>query len=113
MNGFGKALMIGLLASGFAAPLASADEHKHDAAGAAAAGGQGQTIGQHTMKATVEDVDTKTGIVDVKTEVGELKLHFPPQAAAKLKKGEDIQVQLGYQPAKAKGAGAEGSGGSE
>lgn len=57
--------------------------------------------GVHRMPATVIDFDRETGIVDLKTSVGELKVHFPPAALKDLKKGDAVQLQLGLRKAKA------------
>lgn len=57
--------------------------------------------GVHRMPATVIDFDRETGIVDLKTSVGELKVHFPPAALKGLKKGDAVQLQLGLRKAKA------------
>ena len=56
--------------------------------------------GVHRMPATVIDFDHETGIVDLKTSVGELKVHFPPAALKDLKKGDAVQLQLGLRKAK-------------
>lgn len=60
----------------------------------------GGFTGVHRMAATVIDFDRETGIVDLKTDVGELKVHFPPAALADLKKGDAVQLQLGLRKAK-------------
>lgn len=57
--------------------------------------------GVHRMPATVIDFDRETGIVDLKTDVGELKVHFPPAALTGLKKGDAVQLQLGFRKTKA------------
>lgn len=57
--------------------------------------------GVHRMPATVVDFDKETGIVDLKTDVGELKVHFPPAALTGLKKGDAVQLQLGFRKTKA------------
>lgn len=57
--------------------------------------------GVHRMSATVIDFDRETGIVDLKTSVGELKMHFPPAALTGLKKGDAVQLQLGLRKPKA------------
>lgn len=74
-----------------AGAIAAAGETRPARATGAAAG----FTGMHRMDATVVDFDRETGIVDLKTDVGELKLHFPPAALAGLKKGDAVQVQLG------------------
>lgn len=70
-------------------------------AGAAAGGGSGgDLMGIHTMSGTIEDIDKESGVVDLKTAVGDLKLHFPPQSLANVKEGDQIEVQLGFNPQK-------------
>ena len=61
----------------------------------------GEFTGVHRMPATVVDFDHETGIVDLKTSVGELKVHFPPAALKGLKKGDAVQLQLGLRKEKA------------
>lgn len=51
-------------------------------------------MGQHDMAGTVDSVD-KNGFVDVKTGLGELKVHFPG-ASQHLKKGDRIILHLSY-----------------
>ncbi len=62
-------------------------------------GMHGKAAGAHSMKGTVEDLDTQTGMVTLKTNEGELKLHFPPKSLAQIKKGDQIQVHLSFTPA--------------
>ena len=57
--------------------------------------------GVHRRPATVVDFDKVTGSVDLKTAVGELKVHFPPAALTGLKKGDAVQLQLGFRKTKA------------
>jgi hypothetical protein len=40
-------------------------------------------------------VDAKKGWIDVKTSEGSMKLHFPPEALANVKKGDAVSVELG------------------
>ena len=40
-------------------------------------------------------VDAKKGWVDVKTSEGSMKLHFPPDTLANVKKGDSVSVELG------------------
>ena len=54
----------------------------------------GQLMGEHSMSGTVESVDSN-GMVHVKAEGMNLRLHFP-QASQNLKKGDKITVHLGY-----------------
>jgi len=50
----------------------------------------------HTMPATVNSVDTKTGIVDVTAGGMSLKVHFPPKSVADLKSGDQITLHMGF-----------------
>ena len=54
----------------------------------------GQLMGEHSMSGTVESVNSN-GMVHVKSEGMNLRLHFP-QASQNLKKGDKITVHLGY-----------------
>lgn len=56
----------------------------------------GKKMGTHSMSGTVDDIDSETGIVDLKTDVGVLKLHFPPKSLANVKKGDKLKVSLGF-----------------
>jgi hypothetical protein len=64
------------------------------AAGTAAAGMKHQ--GEHSMSGTVTDIDHKTGMLSLKTEAGELELHFPPQALKEVKEDDQLTVHLGF-----------------
>ena len=55
----------------------------------------GDTMGRHTMDGQVTKVDAKKGWIDVKTSEGSMKLHFPPEALANVKKGDSVSVELG------------------
>lgn len=57
-------------------------------------GGKTGLLGAHDMSGTVESV-SQSGIVEVKTDDGTLKLHFP-KASQNLKKGEKITLHLSY-----------------
>jgi hypothetical protein len=50
---------------------------------------------RHTMDGKVTMVDAKKGWIDVKTAEGSMKLHFPPEALANVKKGDSVSVELG------------------
>jgi hypothetical protein len=63
-------------------------------------GGSSDLMGTHKMSGTIEDIDKEKGVVDLKTEVGDLKLHFPPQSLTDVKEGDRIEVQLGFNPQK-------------
>ncbi len=67
------------------------------AAGTAAAGMKYQ--GEHSMSGTVTDIDHTTGLLSLKTEAGELELHFPPQALKEVKEGDQLTVHLGFSKA--------------
>lgn len=60
---------------------------------------QQDAMGQHDMTGTVESVNAK-GMVDVRTAVGTLRVHFPG-ASRELKKGEKITLHLSYTAAPA------------
>ena len=51
--------------------------------------------GRNTIEGQVTKVDAKRGWVDVKTSEGSMKLHFPPDALANVKKGDTVSVDLG------------------
>jgi hypothetical protein len=55
----------------------------------------GEMMGHHTMEGQVTKVDAKRGWVDVKTREGSMKLHFPPEALAAVKKGDSVSIELG------------------
>ena len=52
-------------------------------------------MSRHTMDGQVTKVDAKKGWIDVKTSEGSMKLHFPPDALANVKKGDSVSVELG------------------
>ena len=61
--------------------------------------------GKHSMDGEVTKVDAKKGWIDVKTSEGSMKLHFPPEALADIKKGNRVTVDLAIKdngPAKPK-----------
>ena len=65
----------------------------------------GDMTGQHSMDGQVTKVDAKKGWIDVKTSEGSMKLHFPPDALANVKKGDSVTVELGLKdngPSKSK-----------
>jgi hypothetical protein len=64
-------------------------------ASAQAAKPAGDMTGHHSMEGQVTKVDAKKGWVDVKTSEGSMKLHFPPEALANIKKGDSVTVELG------------------
>src|SRR5262250_937224 len=52
-------------------------------------------MNRHTMDGQVTKIDPKRGWIDVKTSEGSMKLHFPPEALANVKKGDSVSVELG------------------
>jgi hypothetical protein len=50
---------------------------------------------RHTMDGQVTKVDAKKGWIDVKTADGSMKLLFPPEALANVKKGDSVSIELG------------------
>jgi hypothetical protein len=52
--------------------------------------------GEHSMSGTVTDIDPQTGKLSLNTGVGELELHFPPQALKDVKEGDQLTVHLGF-----------------
>jgi len=55
-----------------------------------------KVLGLHTMPATVNATDPKTGTVEVTAGSMALKVHFPPPAMASLKTGDQITLHMGY-----------------
>ena len=50
--------------------------------------------GKHVMEGRVTKVDAKRGWIDVKTQEGSMKLHFPPAALEGVKAGDSVSVEL-------------------
>jgi cold shock CspA family protein len=73
------------------------------ATGKPAAGKMAGTRGQHKMMGEVTKIDSTKGMVTLKTDEGDLDLHFPPSALQGIKEGDRVEVQLSIRPA---GAGA-------
>jgi hypothetical protein len=44
----------------------------------------------------VTDIEHQTGMLSLDTGVGELKLHFPPQAIKDIQEGDQMTVHLGF-----------------
>jgi hypothetical protein len=68
-------------------------------------GAMADAKGRHSMDGQVTKVDSKRGWIDVKTSEGSMKLHFPPDALADVKKGDSVTVDLAIKdngPAKKK-----------
>jgi hypothetical protein len=61
--------------------------------------------GDHSMSGTVTEIDHQTGKLSLETGVGELELHFPPQALKEVTEGDQITVHLGF----SKGGAASGT----
>jgi len=55
--------------------------------------------GQHKMMGEVTKIDSAKGMVSVKTDEGDMDLHFPPSALQGLKEGDRVEVQLSIRPA--------------
>ena len=53
-------------------------------------------MGKHDMTGTIEKIDQAKGMVELKTEVGTLNVHFPPPSIKDLKVGDTITVSLSY-----------------
>jgi hypothetical protein len=66
----------------------------------------GSLRGQHRMMGEVTKIDESKGSLTLKTDEGELDLHFPPTALRGIKEGDRVEVQLAIRPAGATGAGA-------
>jgi hypothetical protein len=54
--------------------------------------------GQHTMAGTVTSIDKKAGMMGLKTDEGQLMLHFPPDRIKNISNGERVTVELGIKP---------------
>jgi hypothetical protein len=67
-------------------------EHQHSMTTAS----KSNVTGEHDMPATVTSVDQKTGMVGLESEGMKLKVHFPTNTIADLKKGDKINLHLGY-----------------
>ena len=87
--------VVAALSIGFAAPadlglsgaLFGASTVEAQAAPASAAA-------RHVMEGRVTKVDAKRGWIDVKTQEGSMKLHFPPSALEGVKTGDSVSVEL-------------------
>jgi hypothetical protein len=65
---------------------------------AAAAASPGGFQGQHTMTGEVTRVDHGNGHLTLRTNEGDLMLHFPPSALTNVKPGDRVSVELGLRP---------------
>lgn len=53
--------------------------------------------GMHTLAAVITAIDTRTGVVQAKTDDGvPLTVQFPPSSLAGVKVGETITLHLGF-----------------
>jgi len=87
-------MMTGLLFLGTTVAAAQAPK----SAGEMKSPGETKAMGEmnrHTMDGQVTKIDPKRGRADVKTSEGSMKLHFPPEALANVKKGDSVSVELG------------------
>ena len=89
-----------LLATLALPPSYAADNQPGDSATPAAgkAPAKGKATGMHSMIGEVEDLDKETGMLELNTAEGPLKLHFPPKSLARIKKGDELQIHLGFTP---------------
>ncbi|MEW5944095.1 MAG: hypothetical protein AB1710_09645 [Pseudomonadota bacterium] len=62
-------------------------------------------MGKHSMTGTIKEIDPKTGTLAVKTEAGDLRLHFPPSSLKDLKVGDTITVHMSFSKGKSDGMG--------
>ena len=53
--------------------------------------------GEHAMRGTITAIDESTGILSLRTDTGDLKLHFPPPSVRELKEGDTITVHLAFE----------------
>lgn len=97
------------------APAGKTDAGKPDAmktdksaAGKPADKMAGSNRGQHKMTGEVTKIDATKGMVSLKTDEGDLDLHFPPSALQGIKEGDRVEVQLAIRPAAAAGKPAAG-----
>jgi hypothetical protein len=86
-----------LIALGAVPGLAAADDYAQG--GSQTMGGQAaddQMMGSHSMSGKIMAINHQTGWMKVKTQEGELRVHYPPKTVKELKKGEKIAVHLSY-----------------
>lgn len=84
------------LAAGLAAGSAWANDPQHKDDAAHKAMDHDKADNMHTMPATVDAIDTNTGVVDVTSSGMKLKVHFPTASLSTLKVGDQITLHLGY-----------------
>jgi len=68
------------------------------ASNGAAATSPGDFTGRHTMSGQVVNVDHNNGHLTMKTDEGNLMLHFPPSSLTNVNPGDRVTVQLGIRP---------------
>ncbi len=61
----------------------------------------GGARGTHKMMGEVTKIDEAKGTVSLKTDEGDMDLHFPPSALKGIKEGDRVEVQLAIRPASA------------
>ena len=91
-------LLAGLLATQLAVPAQAADDTSGgtmDKMGMHKMMG-GKTMGMHRMTGTVDKIDHTKGMLALKTDEGDLMLHFPPASIKDLNNGDTIMVKLSY-----------------
>jgi hypothetical protein len=84
MSGITKIVMAAILAAAIT-PAVAQDS-----------GGMGKMMGSHSMAATVTNVDSQTGMMDVDAGGHALKLHFPPASLADVKSGDKITLRMSF-----------------
>jgi hypothetical protein len=84
MSGISKFLMAAILAATIT-PAVAQD-----------GGGMGKMMGSHSMAATVTNVDSQTGMMDVDAGGHALKLHFPPASLSDVKSGDKITIRMSF-----------------
>ena len=58
--------------------------------------GDDMMMGKHSMGATIESIDHKTGFLKLKSGMGDMIIHYPPPAIKDLNKGDKITVNLSF-----------------
>jgi hypothetical protein len=78
----------------------SGSEMQHKSAAGTKAGAKTASMrGTHKMMGEVSKIDSAKGMVTVKTDEGDLDLHFPPSALQGMKEGDRVELQLAIRPA--------------
>ena len=89
-------LFAGMLLAGIATTPVMADYGSAKEGDMKSSARMGKYMGKHEMTGTVEKIDQGTGMIELKTGVGMLNLHFPPPSIKDLKVGDTISVYLSY-----------------